>query len=168
VSNSIQQFTHKTRRCQLLSLSLSLKIDRLSISLSCLRIFHSYGDVITSGKFIPSLWNLGLCLALWSFEQRGIFIVLHHLWHGTLVFPVSSKGQPHQVASYDRQEGAEDLFLPGSSRVYPKGWNDGFENSSATGVLFGILQVLVHLQNVALRASLLQFILHCSMVLKYT
>jgi hypothetical protein len=30
--------------------------------------------------------------------------VLHLLWHGTLVFPVSSKGPPQSVASYDTQE----------------------------------------------------------------
>jgi hypothetical protein len=33
---------------------------------------------------------LGLCSALGAFEQGGIFIVPHLLWHGTSVFPVSS------------------------------------------------------------------------------
>jgi hypothetical protein len=40
-------------------------------------------------------------LALRAFEQGGIFIVPHLLWHGTSVFPVSSEGPPHLVASYD-------------------------------------------------------------------
>jgi hypothetical protein len=34
-----------------------------------------------------------------------------------LGFPVSSEGQPYLIASYDSQRDAEDLFLPGSSRV---------------------------------------------------
>jgi hypothetical protein len=51
------------------------------------RIFHLYGDVITG----EGLQNLGLCSALRAFEQGGIFIVPHLLWHGTSVFPVSSE-----------------------------------------------------------------------------
>jgi hypothetical protein len=43
--------------------------------------------------------NLGLCSALRASEQGGIFIVPHLLWHGTSVFPVSSEGPPHSVAS---------------------------------------------------------------------
>jgi hypothetical protein len=53
-------------------------IDRLIIygftSLS--RIFHLYGDVTITGE---GLQNLGLCLALRTFEQGGIFIVPHLL-----------------------------------------------------------------------------------------
>jgi hypothetical protein len=49
------------------------------------------------------LQNVGLCSALRVFEQGGIFIVPHLLWHGTSVFPVSSEGPPHSVASYDTQ-----------------------------------------------------------------
>jgi hypothetical protein len=45
--------------------------------------------------------NLGLYSALGAFEQRRIFIVLHLLWHGASVFPVSSEGSPHSGASYD-------------------------------------------------------------------
>jgi hypothetical protein len=56
------------------------------------------------------LQNLGLCSALRAFEQGGIFIVPHLLWHGASVFPVSSEGLPHLVASYDTQGGVEDLF----------------------------------------------------------
>jgi hypothetical protein len=66
-------------------------------------IFHLYGDVTITGE---GLQNLGLCSALRAFEQGGIFIV----WHGTSVFPVSSEGPPHSVASYDTHGDAEDLF----------------------------------------------------------
>jgi hypothetical protein len=45
-----------------------------------------------------------------AFEQGGIFIVPHLLWHGASVFPVSSEGPPHLVASYDTREGVENLF----------------------------------------------------------
>jgi hypothetical protein len=38
--------------------------------------------------------NLDLCSALRAFEQGGIFIVPHLLWHETSVFPVSSEGPP--------------------------------------------------------------------------
>jgi hypothetical protein len=53
------------------------------------RIFHLYGDVTIAGE---GLQNLGLCSALRAFEQRGIFIVPHLLWHGISAFPVSSEG----------------------------------------------------------------------------
>jgi hypothetical protein len=52
-----------------------------------------------------------------AFEQGGIFIVPHLLLRGDSVFPVSSEGPPHSISSYDSQGDAEDLFLPGSSRV---------------------------------------------------
>jgi hypothetical protein len=64
------------------------------------RIFHLYEDVTVAGE---GLQNLGLCSALKPFEQRGIFIVPHLLWHWASVFPVSSEGPPHLVASYDTQ-----------------------------------------------------------------
>jgi hypothetical protein len=79
------------------------------------RIFHLYGDVtIITGE---GLQNLGLCSALRAFEQGRIFIVPHLLWHGASVFPVSSEGPPHSVASYDTQRDVKDLFWPGSSRA---------------------------------------------------
>jgi hypothetical protein len=71
------------------------------------RICHLYGDVTISGE---GLQNLGLCSALGAFEQGGIFIVPHLLWHGTSVFPVSSERLPHLVASYDTRGDVEDLF----------------------------------------------------------
>jgi hypothetical protein len=53
------------------------------------RIFHLYGDVTIADE---GLQNLGLCSALRAFEQEGIFIVPHQLWHGTSGFPFSSEG----------------------------------------------------------------------------
>jgi hypothetical protein len=83
-------------------------IDWLIISCftSRSRIFHLYRNVTIHGE---GLQNLGLCSALRAFEQR-IFIVPHLLWHGTSVFPVSSEGPRHLVASYDKQGGVKDLF----------------------------------------------------------
>jgi hypothetical protein len=83
------------------------------------KIFHSYRDVTIAGE---GLWNLDLCSALRAFEQWGIFIVPHLLWQGTSVFPVSSKGPPNLVASYDTLGDVEDLFEPGSSRGAKKLW----------------------------------------------
>jgi hypothetical protein len=51
-----------------------------------------------------------LLAVLKSFEQRGIFIVPHLLCHWASVFPVSSEGPPHSVASYDTQVGVKNLF----------------------------------------------------------
>jgi hypothetical protein len=58
--------------------------DFMSLS----RIFHLYREVTIASE---GLQNLGLCSALRAFEQGGIFIVPHLLWHGTSVFRVSSK-----------------------------------------------------------------------------
>jgi hypothetical protein len=60
-----------------------------------------------AAKFRPMLGAQGL----WE-------VVPHLLWHGVLVFPVSSEGPPHSVASHDTHGDAEDLFLPRSSRVW--------------------------------------------------
>jgi hypothetical protein len=57
--------------------------------------FHLHEDVTITGE---GLQKLGLCSALWTFEQGGIFIVSHLPWHGASVFPVSSEGPPHSVA----------------------------------------------------------------------
>jgi hypothetical protein len=72
-----------------------------------LKNFHLYGDVTIAGE---GLQNLGLCSVLKAFEQGGIFIVTHLMWHGTLVFQVSSEGPPQSVASYDTHVDVEDLF----------------------------------------------------------
>jgi hypothetical protein len=50
---------------------------------SCSKMFHSYSDVTIACE---RLQNLLLCSALTNFEQGGIFIVPHLLWHGALVF----------------------------------------------------------------------------------
>jgi hypothetical protein len=71
------------------------------------RIFHLYRDVTIAGE---GLQNLGLCSELRALEQGGIFIVPQLLWHGTSVFPVSSEGPPHLVASYDTRGDVGDLF----------------------------------------------------------
>jgi hypothetical protein len=57
------------------------------------RIFHLYGDVTIAGE---GLQILGLCSALRAFEQRGIFIVPHLLWHGVSVFRSHPKDRPIQ------------------------------------------------------------------------
>jgi hypothetical protein len=54
-------------------------------------IFLVYGDVSITGE---GLQNLGLCsrrLSLWA--ERDLYHVTP-VWHGVLVFPVSSKGLP--------------------------------------------------------------------------
>jgi hypothetical protein len=79
------------------------------------RIFHLYGDVTIASE---GLQNLGLFSALRAFDQGGIFIVPHLLWPGVSFFPVSSKGPPHLIATYDSQGNAEELFLSGSPRVF--------------------------------------------------
>jgi hypothetical protein len=50
---------------------------------SCSRIFLLHGDVTIAGE---GLQHLGLRSALRAFEQGGIFIVPHLLWHGTWVY----------------------------------------------------------------------------------
>jgi hypothetical protein len=84
----------------------ALLIDYLRLNKSRSRIFHFYGDVVIAGE---GLKNLGLCSALRAYEQGGIFIVPHLLWHGTSVFPVSSEGLPDLFASYDTQGDVEEL-----------------------------------------------------------
>jgi hypothetical protein len=64
--------------------------DWLFIVLSRSRSSHLYGDVTIAGE---GLQNLGLCSALWAFEQGGIPIVPHLLWHGASVSSVSSKSR---------------------------------------------------------------------------
>jgi hypothetical protein len=79
---------------------------------SCSRIVHWYGDVTIAGE---GLQNLGLCSSLRAFEQGGIFIVPHLLWHRTSVFQVPSEEPP--VSSY---EGMRRTFSnPDPHGVYP-------------------------------------------------
>jgi hypothetical protein len=74
---------------------------------SRLRTFLLYRDVTITGE---GLENLGLCPAIRTFEQRGIYILPHLLSHGASVFPVSSEGPPHLIASYDLQGDTEALL----------------------------------------------------------
>jgi hypothetical protein len=83
-------------------------IDWLFIVLHPAQEYFTYME--TSPLPVKGWKNLGLCSALRAFEQGGIFIVPHLLWHGTSVFPVSSEGPPQSVASYDTHRDAEDLF----------------------------------------------------------
>jgi hypothetical protein len=60
---------------------------------------------------VKVLQNLGLKMlnnkaesALGVFEQEGIIIMPHLLWHRSSVFPVSSKGPLHSDTSYDTDE----------------------------------------------------------------
>jgi hypothetical protein len=55
-------------------------------------LVHSYGDITMAGDW--GLQNLGLSSALRAFEQGGIFIMPHLLWHGASVSSVSSEGPP--------------------------------------------------------------------------
>ena len=55
-----------------------------------------YIDVTIIGEVLV---NLGLCLTLMAYEQEGIFIVPHLLWHSVFA---QSEEPPHLVVSYDR------------------------------------------------------------------
>jgi hypothetical protein len=57
-------------------------------------------------------FKLGLCWALRAFEQGGIFFVPHLLWHGALVFLVSSEGPPYLVALTTRMGMRRIYFNP--------------------------------------------------------
>ena len=83
-------------------------IDWLFIVLRPAQEYFTYMETVTIAG--EGLQNLGLCSALRAFEQGGIFIVSHLLWHGASVFPVSSEGPLHSVAFYDTQGDVEDLF----------------------------------------------------------
>jgi hypothetical protein len=62
------------------------------------RIFHLHGDITITSE---GLQNLSLWSVFRAFEQGGIFIVPHLLWHRVSVFPFSSEAPPNSVASYD-------------------------------------------------------------------
>jgi hypothetical protein len=84
-------------------------IDWLFKVLRLAQEFFTYMKVTIAGE---RLQNLGICSALRVFEQKRNFIVPHLLWHGASVFPVSSEGPPHSVASYDTQR-VWRIFLTG-------------------------------------------------------
>jgi hypothetical protein len=64
------------------------------------RSFLWYGDVTIACE---GLQVLDLCSALRAFDQERIFIVLHLLWHGASVSPVSFEGPSHLMASNGSQ-----------------------------------------------------------------
>jgi hypothetical protein len=70
-------------------------------------IVHLYGNVTIATE---KLQTLGLCSALRTFEQRGMFIVVHLLWHEASVFLVSSEGPYHSIASYAVQGDVENIY----------------------------------------------------------
>jgi hypothetical protein len=118
ISHWSSHFCNVSRSCCMVRRSSSHLILRYRLIIygftSLSRMFHLNGDITIAGG---GLQNLGLCSALRAFEQGGISIVTHLLWHGTSVFPVSSEGSPHSVASYDTHEDVNYLFLPRSSQV---------------------------------------------------
>ena len=59
------------------------------------------------------LQNACLCSASMAFEEGGIFIVPHLLWHGALVFVVSSEWPVQCTAFHDKQWENIPVFLPG-------------------------------------------------------
>jgi hypothetical protein len=109
-AHSLICISYRTYKIDYYSLFISFHTTDWSIIVcftSHSRIFHLYGHVTITGE---GLQNLGLSLALSAFEQGGIFIVPHLLWHWASVFPVSSELWPHSVAFYDTQGNADDLF----------------------------------------------------------
>ena len=77
------------------------------------RIFHSNDDVTIVGCKCPA--KLGMCSVPKGFEQRGIFIVPHLLWHVASVFAVSSDGSPLFSCLLRQAMGIEKSFYPRSS-----------------------------------------------------
>ena len=71
------------------------------------RIFYLYGDVTITGE---GLQNLGLCSALRAFEQGGIYIVPHLLWHGApWFFRFDPKNRPIQ-SPFTTREGMWRIY----------------------------------------------------------
>jgi hypothetical protein len=92
---------------------------QLLLSTGTDNIFNIYTDYLlfyVPLKNISLIWRrhhcrgFGQCSAPRTFEQGGTFILPHLKWHGASVFPVSSEGPPHSVASYDTQGDVEDLL----------------------------------------------------------
>jgi hypothetical protein len=86
---------------------LNLTVYCLNQSLPCDVSYIDVNWLIDGLRFYVPLKNFSLiwrrhhyrwclCSALRAFEQGGIFIVPHLLWHGASVFQVSSDGPPFQ------------------------------------------------------------------------
>jgi hypothetical protein len=94
-------------------------IDRLFIVLrpaelkNLLLIWKRHHCRGSAAKFRP-------LVALRALEQSGIFIVPHMLWHGALVFPVSSEGPPIQSPrALTTHEGVWRIY----SNLDPQRWS---------------------------------------------
>jgi hypothetical protein len=94
---------------QIRHLEMAWLIIIINSFLSCSRMFHLDGDVTITGE---GLQNLGLCSALRAFEQGGIFIVSHLLWHGASVFGVRPIRSP-----FTTRKGMRRTY----SNLYPQG-----------------------------------------------
>jgi hypothetical protein len=89
------------------------------------RIFHLAGDVTITGE---GLQNLGLCLALRAFEQGGIFIVSHLLWHEASVFRSHPKDCPI-LSPFTTHEGMWRIYS------YPGPYRSPFSLTKRKGML---------------------------------
>ena len=86
------------------------------------RKYFSYRDIAMG----EGLQNLVLCSKPTAFEQGGIFIVPHLLWHGTLVGGSRSQDHPKLVAFHDKQRKLktyEELWLVRLVIKHLKWWN---------------------------------------------
>jgi hypothetical protein len=75
----------------------TIKIMNVWISVLCelsIRRINNHGCYLTDSSTICMEHCIASCYWLL------VFFVPHLLWHGVSVFPVSSKGPPHSVASY--------------------------------------------------------------------
>jgi hypothetical protein len=100
--------SHQSKYCKVEEID--WLIDWLSTDLhvhTAQEIFIYVGSGTITGEWLQ---NLGLSPALRAFEQWGIFIVPHQLWHGALVFPASFEGPSYSVASHDTRGDVENLF----------------------------------------------------------
>jgi hypothetical protein len=78
------------------------------------RIFHLHGNTTIAGEVLQ---NLDVCSAHRAFEQGGIFIVPHLLWHGTAVFLGLIRITTPSSRLVWSTRGCEGSILTSSSRV---------------------------------------------------
>jgi hypothetical protein len=104
----------------------------VSVSWTC----FTTPDVIIVGE---GLQNLGICSALMAFEQEGIFIVPHLLWHGASVF----LGGFFRSRLKDCPIHSPYIGLQGLLRTYS--YPDPFENIGfrSKGVCFFLLSLFL-------------------------
>ena len=78
----------------------------IGLVVCCILFYVLFGNYAVILRRIDYRWKaakLGPLLDAYDFDQGGIIIVPHLLWHGTFVFPVSIEGPPHQFALLDKQ-----------------------------------------------------------------